>query len=106
VRADGTVDIDPTLDVFLSGRGGRRLTVLSLPVALHTTALGHALTPDPGGTSLAAGVHQLSLLTGSGYHLGVPSVTAGPAFGLTPAGAVVIDTATSRFATASGQPSR
>ncbi|MFD9323385.1 hypothetical protein ACFWDQ_38045, partial [Streptomyces sp. NPDC060053] len=102
VRADGTVDFDPALDAFLSGRGSRRLTVLGLPVTLDTTVLGHVLVLNAGGVTLQAGVQQLTLLPGSGYRLTLPSVTAGLVFGLTPDGAVVIDAETSRFATASG----
>ncbi|MFB8243406.1 hypothetical protein ACFC58_43435, partial [Kitasatospora purpeofusca] len=67
VRADGTVDLDPALDAFLSGCGSRRLTVMGLPVTLDTTVLGHDLILNPGGARQTAGVHQLAQLPRSGY---------------------------------------
>ncbi|MFJ7249772.1 peptidoglycan-binding protein [Kitasatospora sp. NPDC098652] len=102
VRADATVDFDPALDTFLSGRGTRRLTVLGLPVTLDSTALGHALVLDPGGAVLAAGASPLVLLPAADYRLLVPSVSASLSFGVARNGAVGIDAATARFATATG----
>lgn len=106
VRADGTLDFAASYDAFLSGRGGRRLTVRGVPVLVDARSLDHPLTPDlPGAAPLAPdGTHELRLLPASGYRLRVEAGTAdgGLGFSVTAHGKVRIAPESSGLAEAAG----
>ncbi|WP_405476116.1 peptidoglycan-binding protein [Streptomyces sp. NBC_00009] len=103
VKADGTVDFDPSLDAFLSGRGERRLTVRGLPVTLDATALDHPLKLQPTGMVLAPDrPHQLSLLPSPQYRVDGQSMVGHFTFDLTPDGGIGLDPVAAGFVTATG----
>ncbi|MFF5282729.1 Ig-like domain-containing protein [Streptomyces sp. 62] len=106
VREDGTLDFAPEFDAFLGGRGGRRLTVRGVLVAVDARALDHPLVPDlPEAEPLAPDrVHQLDLLPASGYRLRVAAGTAdgGLGFSVSPDGRVRPAPEAAGFAEASG----
>ncbi|WP_017236314.1 Ig-like domain-containing protein [Streptomyces sp. SS] len=106
VREDGTLDFAPEFDAFLDGRGGRRLTVRGVPVAVDARALDHPLVPElPDAEPLTPDrVHELRLLPAYGYRLRVSAGTAdgGLRFSVSPDGRVRLDPEAAGFADASG----
>ncbi|MFB7915950.1 Ig-like domain-containing protein [Streptomyces sp. NPDC056061] len=106
VRADGTLDFASPYDVFLTGRGSRRLTVRGAPVLVDARSLDHPLTPDlPGAAPLAPDrTHELRLLPASGYRLRVEAGTAdgGLGFSVTADGRVRLSPEAAGLAEAAG----